>query len=210
VYDITVDDVHEFYACNIRVHNCLAVVYGAEAGRIASLMGVDYAEAESIIQAYLDTYPELKRYMDSCDSSAKRHGMAKTQFGRVRHLPIAKQLHQRYGERLLDRRWAKQNDMGDTRYKLKNALNNAKNFPIQGLAAHIVNRAMLATVREFRKRSLQAYIAMSVHDELCCIVNDKDAEEAAKVLKYCMENTTLLSVPLSTEPLIADNWADAK
>ena len=189
---------------------CLAVVYGAEAGRIAKLMGISWQEANEIIQMYLDAYPNLRKYMDDCDVLATTKGIARTQFGRIRHIPVAKELHSRWGMKLLDRRFAKQMDLGDVRYRLKNALNNSKNFPIQGLAAHVVNRAMLAIARAFKAAGIVGQIIMQVHDEITCLVKDEFIELAKKILQECMEQTVKLSVPLRAEPIVAMNWADAK
>lgn len=189
---------------------CLAVVYGAEAGRISQSMGVDYKEAERIIESYLDAYPELRKYMQRCDYLAKKHGIAKTDFGRIRHLPVAKDLYSRWGEKILDKNFAKRNDLEDIRYKLKNALNNSKNFPIQGLASHIVNRAMIATARSFKAAGIDGWICMQVHDEITCVVREEQIDEAKSILRECMEKTTVISVPLAAEPLVASNWAEAK
>jgi DNA polymerase I-like protein with 3'-5' exonuclease and polymerase domains len=189
---------------------CLAVVYGAEAGRISKLMGIDYQEAQEIIDMYFDAYPNLRRYMENCDNLAVGKGIAKTQFGRIRHIPVAKDLHSRWGMKLLNRKFAKANDLGDIRYKLKNALNNSKNFPIQGLAAHVVNRAMIAISRAFKAAGIVGRVIMQVHDEITCIVRDDFIEPAKKILQQCMEETTKLSVPLRAEPIVALNWAEAK
>jgi DNA polymerase I-like protein with 3'-5' exonuclease and polymerase domains len=189
---------------------CLAVVYGAEAGRISKLMGIEYHEAQDIIDAYFDAYPNLRRYMADCDKLATTLGIARTQFGRVRHIPIAKDLYSRWGMKLLNRQFAKQNDLGDIRYRLKNALNNAKNFPIQGLAAHVVNKAMIAVTRAFKAAGIVGRVIMQVHDEITCVVREDFIEPAKKILQKCMEETTLLSVPLKAEPVVAMNWAEAK
>jgi DNA polymerase I len=189
---------------------CLAVVYGAQAGRIADIMGVDRRYAESIIEDYLDAYPELRSYMESCCRQAKQYGFVKNEFGRIRHLPQAKGMYARWGDKLLDPRWAKMQGVSDLRYTFKNSLNNACNFPIQSTAASIVNRAMISTYRKFKEKGLDAHIVGNVHDEITCIVIEKQAEEAALILKNCMENTTKISVPLSTDPLIGNNWSESK
>lgn len=188
----------------------LAIPYGAEAARISEILGVSFNEANQIIENYLSGFPELRKYMSRCNYSAKTLGMIKTEFGRIRHLKEARSIYTLYGDSILDFRWAKSNGLQDIRYKFKNSLNNAKNFPIQGLAAHIVNRCAIAMTREFKKQNLDAYIALQVHDELTVISKDIDADKVAQIMKYCMENTIKISVPLNAEPLIADNWGEAK
>ena len=78
------------------------------------------------------------------------------------------------------------------------------------MASSIVNRAMIATARAFKKNNLEAIIVANVHDELTCVVKNSHAEQAAKILQDCMENTTKIAVPLVAVPIIADTWADAK
>lgn len=189
---------------------CLAVVYGAQANRIAEVMKVDYRYAQQIIEAYLDAYPELSTYMERCHKQAKELGFVKNEFGRIRHLPIAKSLAKNYGDKLLDPRYAKANGISDLRYTYRTNLNNACNFPIQSTAASIVNRSMIATHRAFREAGLDARIIAQVHDENCCIVRDDQVEQARVILKRCMEDTTKISVPLFAEPLIGKTWAEAK
>lgn len=188
----------------------LAIPYGAEASRISEILGIKYKEAEEIIQKYLRGFPSLSKYMSRQNYRAKHDGFVKTEFGRIRHLREAKAMYALYGDDLLNYKWANANSKTDLRRKYKNALNNAKNFPIQGLAAHIVNRAMIAITREFKRLGIDGYIALQVHDEITCIVREDQAVQAADIMRDCMVNTTVISVPLGAEPLIADNWGEAK
>lgn len=188
----------------------LAIPYGAQAAQIARITNKSYSEGQEIIDNYLANFPNLHKYMKTCDYMAKNYGMVKTELGRIRHLKEVRSIYLLFSDRVLDSKWARANGHIDTRSKYKNMLNNAKNFPIQGLAAHIVNRAMIATMRAFKKAGLNAWVALQVHDEITCIVKEDQAEQAAKILKKCMEETTKISVPLSAEPIIADNWAEAK
>lgn len=189
---------------------CLAVVYGAEGNRIADLMGLSFKEANQIIDDYLNTYPKLKEYMLVCDNSAMNKGMVTTQFGRIRHLPVAQALFKKHGTNLLDRKWAKDHNLKDDRYKFKNALNNSKNFPIQGLASHIVNKAAIAIEKKFKECRIDGGLVMQVHDELTSIVREDQVELACRIVKQCMEETTKISVPLIAEPVVGTNWAESK
>lgn len=188
----------------------LMVPYGAEEAQVSRKMEVSYQEAGEIIKNYLDSFPSLRRYMNQCNYNAKNYGFVKTELGRIRHLKEAKYIHNTYGSQILDSRWAKKQGLEDIRRKFRNLLNNAKNFPIQGLAAHIVNRAMIMVSLKFKELGLDAWVALQVHDEITCISRTDQAEQAAKILQECMENAVKLSIPLLAEPLIADNWGDAK
>lgn len=187
----------------------LGIVYGMEEARLMQSIGCDRAQASAIIKGYLSTYPELKKYMQNCNWSAKKYGYVKTVFGRVRHLPQAKALFEKYGNELLDWRWAKARNLLEERYQFKNLLNNAKNFPIQGLAAHIINKSMIEIAREFKKRNLDAYIALMIHDQVVCIAREDIAEEVKNIMRDKMQNTVKISIPLVAEPEIADNLAES-
>lgn len=188
----------------------LAVVYGAESGRISKLMGITYDEAQEIIDDYLNAYEGLKSFMANQNKEVCTKGFVKTKFGRIRHLSQAKEIFDRYGHNIRDSKWAKKKGLGETHWKLKNMLNLAKNFPIQGVAAHVVNRAAIAIENKFKQLGIEGGLVAQVHDELTCIVREDQAEQARKIMKDCMENTTKLSVPLVAEPLIGDNWAESK
>lgn len=188
----------------------LGIVYGMEEPRLMQSIGCDRKTASNIIKGYLSTYPELKKYMTSCNWSAKSTGKVKTIFGRIRHLPEAKILFEKYGNDLLDWRWAKARNLLDERRKLKTLLNNAKNFPIQGLAAHILNRSLIAFARKIKQEKLEAYVIATVHDEICVLGKEEQAEKISKILQECMENSVKLSIKLSAVPIIGNNWAEAK
>lgn len=187
----------------------LAVTYGAEAPRIADLLGIPIKEAQQLIDDYLNAYSGLKGYIEQCHTSAKTTGTVRTIFGRTRHLPHAKRLYAVHGDKLLDYRYAKFKDLMPERRIFKNALNNSTNMPIQGLAAHVINRASINISREFKKHNIDGYIALQIHDQICCIVKEEQAEQALDIVQYAMENSVSLSVPLVAEPKIADNLRDS-
>ncbi len=97
--------------------------------------------------------------------------------------------------------------------QLKQELNNAKNWPIQTLAGHITNRAMLDTGRKFRANNIDGWIALQIHDEILTYVKIEQAELGSNLLKSGMEDnifTRKLDVPMIAEPTICDNIKDAK
>ena len=187
----------------------LAVPYGAEGPRISEAMKIDKKSAYEIIRKYLDAYPGLKKFMYKANAEAKQKGYVKTEFGRIRHLKSARGYHTLYGDDLLDYRWAKKRDLLLQRREFKNLLNNAKNVKIQGLAAHIMNRAMIAIAKEFKRLKLDAKVLLQVHDQIITCARKDQAELVKDVMRRCMETTTKISVPLIAEPQIATNLRDS-
>lgn len=188
----------------------LGIVYGMEEARLMQSIGCDRKTATSIIRGYLSTYPDLKTYMYSCEISAKKLGYVKTEMGRVRHLPEVNTLYEKYGDRLLDWKFASAKGLLQERRKFKTLLNNSKNFPIQGLASSLVNRAMIAIYKKFKAEKLDAWIVGNVHDEITCIARDDHVKRVSEILQECMEKTNTISIPLVAVPVIGMNWAEAK
>lgn len=98
---------------------------------------------------------------------------------------------------------------------LKADLNNAKNFPIQGLAGSITNMGMLVATRQFKANQLDAWVAVQVHDEITCYAREDQAELAKQCLQFGMEEN-MYTLPLRSEvvmiaePIICDNLKDSK
>lgn len=187
----------------------LAVAYGAGAGRIAGLLGITREDAQKLIDDYLDAYPGLKNYIQSCHESAKKNGYVRTLFGRMRHLPRVKHLYNVYGDSLQDWRYVKKTNTKREQYEMKNGLNNATNMPIQGLAAHVMNRSMIQIARRMKQQGINGYVALQIHDQVVVIVQKEQAEETKAIVQDCLENTIKIAVPLIAEPAIALNMKDS-
>lgn len=195
----------------------LAVAYGAGAGRIAGLMKVDYMEAQQIIDKYLNAYPGLKNYITTQHVRATTRGKVETPFGRVRRLPKAREIYRKFGTLLKSKKKMVERygeEFGTkTYYEYRGYLNLSTNHPIQGTAGHVANAAMIKLADLFDEFEIDGYIALQVHDEITCIVREDHAEKAAQLLQDAMENnpiTEQIDIPILAEPVISDNFAEAK
>lgn len=193
----------------------LSVVYGANAFRLAQLMKVENEEAQQIIDNYLDAYPGLRDYMETQSKLAIAMGKVTTKFGRIRRLPEAEKLYKRYGKAIFSKRKMKDNHAEGEffYYKFRNLINNSRNFPIQATAAHVTNAAIIKLSAELKKHNIDGWIALTVHDEITMIINESQAPRAAEILQDSMENnciTQQMDVAIVAEPIIADNFLDAK
>lgn len=96
---------------------------------------------------------------------------------------------------------------------VENELNNAKNFPIQGLAAHITNRSMLEVARMLKEQDVEGQVILNVHDEVTLMVREDQAEVAASILRQGMEKNIYavqLDVQMVADPIIAKSLKEAK
>ena len=86
------------------------------------------------------------------------------------------------------------------------AENLAVNTPIQGAAADIVKRAMLAVDAALREQGLRARLLLQVHDELVLDVPDDERTQVERLLRDAMVGAAELKVPLEVSMGSGPNW----
>jgi DNA polymerase-1 len=126
--------------------------------------------------------------MDRIREQAKADGYVETLFGRRLYLPdINARNHQR--------RTA--------------AERTAINAPMQGTAADIIKRAMLAVDGWISKEAPPVRLLMQVHDELVLEVEAPFVEQAKDHLRDYMQGAASLAVPLLVDVGVGDDWEAA-
>lgn len=202
---------------------CLGVPYGMTAFALGKTLGISTEEAEVLIEGYLSGFPELRKWMADSEYKAQNLGFIRSEVGRIRHLPKVKALYAKHGDKLLDwkyrsklikkhtKRLGKEEakKQVESAYKdYKNGVNNAKNFQIQSLGASIVNLSAIAINREFKRRGINAWVALQIHDQLVMNVPKEKAEECQKLVQEIMENNYKLSIKLKAPANLALNLLD--
>ena len=165
------------------------IVYGISDFGLARNIGVSRREAADFIDRYFARYPGVKRYMEKAVADGKALGYSVTLFGRRRPLPELSSSNfntRSFGERA------------------------AMNTPVQGTAADIIKIAMVRVREQLLSRGLAAKLILQVHDELIVEAPVEEAEQAASLLKACMENAAQLSVPLTVDVNAGRSWYEAK
>jgi DNA polymerase I-like protein with 3'-5' exonuclease and polymerase domains len=194
----------------------LGIAYGMSAYALSQTLDIEYKEANRLVKGYLDGFPNLKKWMKHSIDFVTSNGYVKNKLGRVRHLPKAKSIHDKLGDRILDFKFRNQmikkygeKVVTDIYRDYKNARNNSLNFQIQSLAASIVNRAALMINRKAEELGIDAWVCAQIHDQLVINVSEEDAQRFAPTVKYIMENNvTLDGVELIADPEIADNMRE--
>ena len=197
----------------------LAIPYGAGAWQIGQSLGIPPAQAQGLIDGYLEGFPELARWMSDTDLRAQSIGQIKSKTGRIRHLDRVAQIYSHFEHNLMDPRLFGQmkkmmkspdqlQKLIQLRMEYKNGLNSAKNFQIQSLAASIMNRSAIKIHREFKRLGLDARIQLQIHDEFVINVSEEHATTVASIVKECMETTYTIPTGLIAEPNIADNFSE--
>lgn len=195
----------------------LGIRYGMKDVKLSYTLNISKEEAQQIIDNYFDSFPGLKQAMDKYLTEVKRHGTVTSKFGRVRHLPRARQLYVKFGDAILDfkalprlsyKHKISMDELKSMRKEYNNLLNNALNFPIQSAAASLVNRAAIAMSKEFLAEGLDAWVSLQIHDQLVISCNKNCIDEVKEIVQNAMEKTNTLAMPLVAKPEIAYNLKD--
>ena len=164
------------------------IMYGMGEFSLSEDLHISRAEAKSYIESYLESYPDIRRYLDEVIRTAYENGYVTTKLGRRRYIPElseSNKMRKKFGERV------------------------AMNSPIQGTAADIMKLAMLRVHRRFAASDLDARMILQVHDELILDAAADHAEAALEILCEEMRGAMFLSVPLDVEAHIGANWFEA-
>ncbi|MDO5022695.1 MAG: DNA polymerase I, partial [Eubacteriales bacterium] len=188
VYGVPVEEVTDDMRSKSKAIN-FGIVYGISDFGLARNIGTTRKEAAAFIDSYFEHFPGVKRFMENAKAFGYKEGYAKTLYGRRRPLPELKSrnYHTRsFGERA------------------------AMNAPIQGTAADIIKNAMVKVAMELEKNKMQSRLILQVHDELILEAPLSEKEKAIELLKHCMEDVILLSVPLVCDINTGVNWYESK
>jgi DNA polymerase I-like protein with 3'-5' exonuclease and polymerase domains len=195
----------------------LGIRYGMKDFKLHKTLNIELSEAQTIIDNYFKSFPGLKKAMDKYLKEVKTTGRVTSKFGRVRHLPRAKELYQKFGDDLLDykklmalsrKHYITMDELKSLRSEYNNLLNNALNFPIQSAASSLVNRAMIAMARRFKEANLDAWISANIHDQIIATCREGDISVGKVIMQDSMENTNKLLMPLIAIPEVATNFKD--
>ncbi|HEY5998737.1 MAG TPA: DNA polymerase I, partial [bacterium] len=166
------------------------IIYGMGAYGLSQQLGIDQKEAKGFIDRYFERYPGVRAWLDRTVVEARRTGYVETLLGRRRYLPEIQSSNRgvaQFAERM------------------------ATNTPLQGTAADMIKKAMLAIDGELtaavgRWRSL---MVLQIHDELLFDVPLAEADALAAMVREKMEGVVRLAVPVVVDVGRGANWAQA-
>ena len=164
------------------------LIYGMSAFGLARQLGIDRGAAQEYVDLYFSRYPGVRAFMDRIRAEARANRYVETLFGRRLYLTDID--HSNQGRRAAAER-------------------TAINAPMQGSAADIIKRAMIAVDRWIEDEEPPVRMIMQVHDELVFEVSEDARETAAGRIRAVMESAADLAVPLVVDVGIGDNWDQA-
>jgi DNA polymerase-1 len=164
------------------------LIYGMSAFGLGRQLGVSRSVATEYIGRYFARYPGVRRYMDDVRTGAAQRGYVETVFGRRLYLP---EINASNGMRR------------------QAAERTAINAPMQGTAADIIKRAMIAVDAWLADADIGATMILQVHDELIFEVDEADIERLAVGVVERMQTAANLDVALVVDVGVGNNWDEA-
>ncbi|WP_035759009.1 DNA polymerase I [Flavobacterium tegetincola] len=187
VFNVPLEEVTREQRSHAKTVN-FGIIYGVSAFGLSNQTNLSRAESKELIDAYYESYPRLKAYMNEQVETARELGYVQTVLGRRRYLK----------------------DINSQNAMVRGgAERNAVNAPIQGSAADIIKIAMINIHKKLTEENWKSKMLLQVHDELVFDVHNSELEKIQPMIKHEMENAFVLSVPLEVEMGSGKNWLEA-
>jgi DNA polymerase-1 len=187
VFNVPLEEVTKEQRSNAKTVN-FGIIYGVSAFGLSNQTSLSRSESAALIDAYYNTYPRLKSFIQEQIDFARNHGYVQTVLGRRRYLK----------------------DINSANAVVRSAAErNAVNAPIQGSAADIIKIAMINIYKKLASENWKSKMLLQVHDELVFDVHNTELEKIQPMIKYEMENAFKLSVPFEVEIGSGRNWLEA-
>ncbi|WP_370679675.1 DNA polymerase I [Comamonas sp. GB3 AK4-5] len=187
VFGVAVDQVSSEQRRYAKVIN-FGLIYGMSSFGLAKNLGIETKAAAAYIDKYFQRYPGVKRYMDETVELAHNQGYVETVFGRRLYLPEIN---------------------GGSGPRKKAAERAAINAPMQGTAADLIKKAMVAVQAKLDADRPQIQVIMQVHDELVFELPVAEQDWVRAEIPALMAGVADLHVPLLAEIGFGSNWEKA-
>jgi DNA polymerase-1 len=187
VFNVPLEEVTKEQRSHAKTVN-FGIIYGVSAFGLSNQTSLSRAESAALIEAYYNTYPKLKSYIQEQIENAREKGFVQTILGRRRYLK----------------------DINSANAVVRGAAErNAVNAPIQGSAADIIKIAMINIHKKLISENWKSRMLLQVHDELVFDVHNSELEKIQPMIKHEMEQAVTLSVPLEVEIGTGKDWLEA-
>ena len=187
VFNVPLEEVTREQRSHAKTVN-FGIIYGVSAFGLSNQTSLSRSESAALIEAYYQTYPKLKSYIQDQIETAREAGYVQTILGRRRYLK----------------------DINSHNAIVRGAAErNAVNAPIQGSAADIIKIAMINIHKKLTSGNWKSKMLLQVHDELVFDVYNSELEKIQPIIKHEMENAFQLAVPLEVEMGFGKDWLEA-
>lgn len=187
VFNVLLEDVTREQRSHAKTVN-FGIIYGVSAFGLSNQTSLSRGESKDLIDAYYESYPRLRSYINEQIQTAREQGYVQTILGRRRYLK----------------------DINSANAVVRGAAErNAVNAPIQGSAADIIKIAMINIHKKLTSENWKSKMLLQVHDELVFDVHNSELEKIQPMIKYEMENAFKLDVPLEVDMGMGKDWLEA-
>ena len=164
------------------------ILYGMSAHGLAQATGMNYEQAAKFIKEYMSVRQPLMNYLNGLKERARKDGYVETLFGRRRPMP----------------------DIHSSNFAVRSAAERAAmNMPIQGTEADLMKLAAIKVESVLNEIDHSCRQLLQIHDSILVECPGQYADRVAGLLKETMEHIyPALSVKLTVETTIGDNWGD--
>ena len=187
VFNVPLEEVTREQRSHAKTVN-FGIIYGVSAFGLSNQTSLSRSESAALIEAYYQTYPRLKSYIQEQIDFARDNGYVQTILGRRRYLK----------------------DINSQNAIVRGgAERNAVNAPIQGSAADIIKIAMINIHQKLTNENWKSKMLLQVHDELVFDVHNDELEKIKPMIKHEMEQAFQLDVPLEVDLGVGKDWLEA-
>lgn len=167
------------------------LMYGMGPGRLAAQINVTPELGKEYMEKYFSSYPSVRTFLKRVADEAVKKGYSTTPGGR--------------------KRWYKMPDRNDPDYKklIGSIERQAKNHPIQGTNADAMKFALVSLYERIKREKIDAYILLTVHDEIVTECNAEFADTFKDILSEEMVKAAevfVKKVPIASDPFVGDVW----
>ena len=207
----------------------LAVMYGTSMQTLSKQLHISIAEAQKMIDDFFIAYPEVGAFIAGVHKEIREKEFVTMMDGRKRRFPGISQEAAQYDAcmrqvlRYLGRDklppegiWGKEckekvpynlkREFQTVKGPVERAQRQAVNARIQGSAAGILKKAMIALHRHFKKQGKGWKIIATVHDEVILLVDETITEDEKKEIRDIMTGVVALAVPLKVDMELFKRW----
>jgi DNA polymerase-1 len=188
VFGVTPEQIDPGMRAKAKMIN-YGIVYGLSDYGLADRLNIPLEEAKAFIDAYLERFPCVAKFMADTIELAKEEGHVKTLWGRRRQIPELRARNfqvRTLGERL------------------------AVNTVIQGTAADIIKLAMVRCHSALGDSGLATKQILTIHDELLFEGPPAETDAARELIEREMVGVWEHSPPLAVDVGVGRNWLEAK
>jgi DNA polymerase I len=165
------------------------IIYGISSFGLSENLEIPREDAQAYIDAYLARFPHVQDFIQRTIEQAARDGYVTTLLGRRRPVPEIRASNRQtrsLGERL------------------------AVNSVMQGTAADVIKKAMVAIHRRLRDEGRASRLVLQVHDELLLEAPEAEVSAVKELVRQEMVGAYPLDPPLEVDVAAGDDWNDAK